>query len=95
MNATDERPVNARNKSNYIAAKAAFNARDLDLCLTFYAREHQIMSRPAPPGREHIRAFLAGTLAGTTSVTTLPGHSPDSSTSAIVSSATRRCSSVV
>ena len=30
-----------------------------------------------------------------TSVTTLPGHRPDSSTSAIVSSATRRCSSLV
>jgi predicted ester cyclase len=62
MNASDA-PRNARNKSSYIAAKAAFNARDLDLCLTFYSREHQIMSRPAPPGREHIRAFLEETLA--------------------------------
>ena len=64
MNAMDERPPNARNKANYIAAKAAYNARELDQCLGFYAREHQIMSRPAPPGREHIRAFLQGTLAG-------------------------------
>ena len=64
MNATDGRPLSARNKANYIAAKAAYNARELGQCLTFYAREHQIMSRPAPPGREHIRAFLEGTLAG-------------------------------
>jgi predicted ester cyclase len=64
MNAMDARPPNARNKANYIAAKAAYNARELDQCLTFYAREHQIMSRPAPPGREHIRAFLEGALAG-------------------------------
>ena len=35
VNAT--RPVEAQNRANYIAAKAAFNARDLDQCLTFYA----------------------------------------------------------
>jgi predicted ester cyclase len=64
VNATDGRPLNARNKANYIAAKTAYNARELDKCLTFYAPEHQIMSRPAPPGREHIRAFLEETLAG-------------------------------
>ena len=64
MDATDGRTLSARNKAHYIAAKAAYNARALDHCLTFYAREHQIMSRPAPPGREHIRAFLEGTLAG-------------------------------
>jgi predicted ester cyclase len=56
--------AHARNKANYIAAKTAYNARDLDQCLTFYAREHQVMSRQAPPGREHIRAFLEGTLTG-------------------------------
>jgi len=64
MNSTDARPPHARNKANYAAAKAAYNARDLDRCLTFYAPNHQIMSRRAPPGREQIRAFLAGTLAG-------------------------------
>jgi steroid delta-isomerase-like uncharacterized protein len=56
--------ANARNKANYIAAKAAYNARELPQCLTFYAQDHQLMSRPVPPGREHIRAFLEGTLAG-------------------------------
>lgn len=55
---------NVRNKANYIAAKAAYNARELDRCLTFYAPAHQIMSRPTPPGREHIRAFFEGTFAG-------------------------------
>lgn len=63
MNANDERPITARNKASYIAAKAAYNARELDQCLTFYAREHQIMSLPTPAGREHIRAFLERTLA--------------------------------
>jgi len=36
---------------------------------------------------------LQKSTAGVTSVTTLPGHSPDASTSAIVSTATRFCSS--
>jgi predicted SnoaL-like aldol condensation-catalyzing enzyme len=53
----------ARNKANYVAAKAAYNARELDRCLAFYAPTHQIMSKPTPPGREHIQAFLEGTLA--------------------------------
>jgi predicted ester cyclase len=52
-----------RNKSNYLAAKSAYNARDLDLCVSFYAPDHQIMSKPTPPGREHIRAFFQGTFA--------------------------------
>jgi len=52
-----------RNKANYLAAKAAFNARDLDRCLAHYAPDHQIMSKPTPPGREHIRTFFEGTFA--------------------------------
>jgi predicted ester cyclase len=52
-----------RNKTNYLAAKAAYNARDLDRCLAYYAPDHQIMSKPTPPGREHIRAFFEGTFA--------------------------------
>jgi steroid delta-isomerase-like uncharacterized protein len=52
-----------RNKANYLAAKAAYNARDLDSCLAHYAPNHQIMSKPTPPGREHIRAFFEGTFA--------------------------------
>ena len=53
----------ARNKANYLAAKAAFNARDLDACVRYYAPDHQIMSRPTAPGREHIRAFFEETHA--------------------------------
>jgi steroid delta-isomerase-like uncharacterized protein len=53
----------ARNKANYLAAKAAYNARDLDRCLAHYAPGHQIMSRPVPPGREQIRAFFESSIA--------------------------------
>jgi predicted ester cyclase len=61
---TDRQPGGAmRNKANYLAAKAAYNARDLDRCLAFYAPDHQIMSKPTPPGREHIRAFFESTFA--------------------------------
>jgi hypothetical protein len=52
-----------RNKANYLAAKAAYNARDLNGCLDYYAPDHQIMSKPVPPGRQHIRAFFEGSFA--------------------------------
>ena len=48
----------ARNKMNYLEAKSAFNRRDLDACMAFYAADHQMRSREVGPGREHIRAFL-------------------------------------
>ena len=48
------------NRSNYLKAKDAFNRRDLDACMAFYAADHQIMSRPSPKGRDPIKAFLAG-----------------------------------
>lgn len=51
------------NKDNYHSAKLAYDARDIESCIAFYAPSHRIMSRPTPPGREHIRAFLEGTLA--------------------------------
>jgi predicted ester cyclase len=49
-----------RNKANYLAAKAAYNARDLDACVAYYAPDHQIMSKPTQPGRENIRKFFEG-----------------------------------
>ena len=52
-----------RNKANYLEAKDAYNARDLERCLAFYASDHQIMSKPTPPGREHIRLFFEASLA--------------------------------
>jgi predicted ester cyclase len=51
----------ARNKDNYLKAKAAFNDKDLDRCMSYYAPDHQIRSRDVGPGREHIRQSLAST----------------------------------
>ncbi len=48
----------ARNKDNYLKAKAAFNARDMAGCMSFYAPDHQIRSRDVGRGREHIEQFL-------------------------------------
>ena len=50
--------IAARNKRNYLNAKAAYNARDIDACVAFYAPDHQIMSKSTPRGREHIRRFF-------------------------------------
>ncbi|MEO8577795.1 MAG: ester cyclase [Gemmatimonadales bacterium] len=47
-----------RNKSNYLKAKDAFNEKDIDLCVSFYASDHQIMSRPSPKGRQAIQTFF-------------------------------------
>jgi hypothetical protein len=41
----------ARNKSHYLQAKEAFNRGDLAACVAFYGPDHQIRSRPGPPGR--------------------------------------------
>ena len=46
------------NKENYLKAKAAFNAKDMAGCMSYYALDHQIRSRPVGPGREHIEQFL-------------------------------------
>jgi len=59
--ALDALQIADRNRSSYLKAKDAFNRNDLDACVAFYAVDHQIMSRPSPKGREHIRSFLAGT----------------------------------
>lgn len=49
-----------RNKQNYLAAKAAFNARDLDACVAHYAQNHRLISAQAAPP---IRQFFEGTIA--------------------------------
>lgn len=52
-----------KNKENYLAAKAAFNARDLDACVAFYAPHHRVASR-APTGEAPtIRRFFEQTIA--------------------------------
>lgn len=48
-----------RNKENYLKAKAAFNDKDMARCMSYYAHDHQIRSRPVGPGRQHIEQFLA------------------------------------
>jgi predicted ester cyclase len=50
--------VAARNKQNYLKAKDAFNKKEMDECMSFYALDHQISSRDVGRGREHIRQFL-------------------------------------
>lgn len=54
-------PIAARNKDNYLKAKAAFNDGDVDLCVSHYAPDHQIRSGDVGAGREHIHQFLAST----------------------------------
>ena len=54
-------PTAARNKDNYLKAKSAFNDKDVDRCVSYYAPDHQIKSRDVGPGREHIHQFLAST----------------------------------
>jgi predicted ester cyclase len=48
-----------RNKENYLKAKAAFNEKNMAECMSYYALDHQIRSRPVGPGREHIEQFLS------------------------------------
>ena len=49
----------ARNRENYLRAKAAFNEDDLLGCLGYYAPDHHLRSRDVGPGREHIQRFLS------------------------------------
>ena len=37
--------IPARNKDNYLKAKAAFNQKDMAGCMSYYALDHQIRSR--------------------------------------------------
>jgi predicted ester cyclase len=60
MTAADKQANAQRNKENYLQAKAAFNAKDMAGCMSYYALDHQIRSKPVGPGREHIEQFLSG-----------------------------------
>ena len=63
MNQQQTHSFAQRNKQNYLRAKDAYNARDLDVCIAYYAPDHQIMSKPTPRGREHIRRFFEESFA--------------------------------
>ena len=60
MENMDAVKIAARNKDNYLKAKAAFNARDIAGCMQYYSPDHQIMSRKSEKGRHEIERFLAG-----------------------------------
>jgi predicted ester cyclase len=51
--------ISARNKDNYLKAKAAFNQKDMAGCMSYYAAGHQLRSRDVGPGRQHIERFLS------------------------------------
>jgi predicted ester cyclase len=57
---SDLQAIAARNKANYLKAKAAFNAKDIAGCMQYYALDHQIKSRKAEKGRHEIEQFLVG-----------------------------------
>jgi len=60
METPDALKIAARNKDNYLKAKAAFNARNIAGCMQYYSPDHQIMSRKSAKGRHEIERFLAG-----------------------------------
>jgi steroid delta-isomerase-like uncharacterized protein len=59
MKSLEPLAIAARNKDNYLKAKAAFNANDIAACMQYYSPDHQIMSRKAEKGRHEIEQFLA------------------------------------
>lgn len=59
MDEQSGRAIAARNKENYLSAKAAFNRKDMAGCMRYYALDHQIRSRDVGPGRQHIERFLS------------------------------------
>ena len=52
--------IAARNKENYLKAKAAFNNNRVDECIRFYAADHEVKSKQSEKGRDQIQKFLEG-----------------------------------
>jgi steroid delta-isomerase-like uncharacterized protein len=52
--------IAARNKDNYLKAKAAFNNKLVDECVLFYAPDHEVKSKQSEKGRDGIQNFLEG-----------------------------------
>lgn len=50
----------ARNKQNYLKAKEAFNNKQVDECVQYYAEDHQVKSKQSEKGRDGIQKFLEG-----------------------------------
>ena len=52
--------IAARNKTNYLKAKDAFNDERIDECVLFYAADHEVKSKQSEKGRAGIQKFLVG-----------------------------------
>lgn len=52
--------ISARNKANYLKAKEAFNNKQIDECISFYALHHEVKSKQSEKGRDGIQKFLEG-----------------------------------
>lgn len=60
MNSPNKTDIAARNKANYLKAKAAFNDNKVDECVLFYAVDHEVRSKQSEKGRDGIQKFLEG-----------------------------------
>ena len=60
MKSLNKIEIAARNKENYLKAKAAFNQKRLDQCILFYAADHEVKSKQSEKGRAGIQKFLEG-----------------------------------
>ncbi|QEC40850.1 ester cyclase [Pseudobacter ginsenosidimutans] len=58
MNSSSNINKAERNKANYLAAKKAFNEKDIPACLGFYTTDHIVKSMPAEKGRQVIQHFF-------------------------------------
>ena len=53
----------ARNKQNYLTAKACFNARDIAACVAHYAPDHKVHAQAGAPPAPPIKLFFEQTIA--------------------------------
>jgi predicted ester cyclase len=60
MNSLNKLEIAARNKANYLKAKEAFNKKQIEECILFYAPNHQVKSKQSEKGRDGIKNFLDG-----------------------------------
>jgi steroid delta-isomerase-like uncharacterized protein len=60
MKRLNETEIAARNKDNYLKAKAAFNNKRVDECVLFYSPDHEVKSKQSEKGRTGIQNFLEG-----------------------------------
>lgn len=60
METINKSEIAARNKANYLKAKEAFNNKQIDECILFYAPGHEVKSKQSEKGRAGIQKFLEG-----------------------------------